>query len=424
MIRFTEMRGAFCAALLAGSMLATPATAQSLDDAVGAALARSPAIEAARARADAGAAQVDAARAERAPQAVIEGQVGVGRLNPEGYFGLTADNVTPRQARATVELPIFTGGRVSAAVAAAQGGADAAQLNLRLTALELRVRVVAAYSDAVAGTAMIRRYEQLVTALEEMVRGANLRFQTGGATSTEVAQAQARLAEAQAGLAAARGQLAQAQAQLTTLTGGPIAVLPELPAPPALPASREEATERALQSNPALGAAQRMADVAEARRNGARAERLPSVGAYAEGSVVRDQFFPGYIANSASVGLRAQWTLFSGGRQSAHERVTDAEMRAARADAEDARLRVQEQAIGAFEDASAARAVLGAAEARARAADEALRGTRLEVQAGAQPQLAQLDAERESIEATAAMIAARGRMLVAAYRLRAIAGMD
>lgn len=204
MIRFTEMRGAFCAALLAGSMLATPAAAQSLDDAVGAALARSPAIEAARARADAGAAQVDAARAERAPQAVIEGQVGVGRLNPEGYFGLTADNVTPRQARATVELPIFTGGRVSAAVAAAQGGADAAQLNLRMTALELRVRVVAAYSDAVAGTAMIRRYEQLVTALEEMVRGANLRFQTGGATSTEVAQAQARLAEAQAGLAAAR----------------------------------------------------------------------------------------------------------------------------------------------------------------------------------------------------------------------------
>jgi outer membrane protein TolC len=67
---------------------------------------------------------------------------------------------------------------------------------------------------------------------------------------------------------------------------------------------------------------------------------------------------------------------------------------------------------------------LSASEARLTASEAALRGTVLEVKAGAKAQLAQLDAEREAIEAHAARADARGRALVAVYRLRAIAGMD
>jgi outer membrane protein len=413
--------------LVAGAALAAlamPASAQSLDTVMAEAMARSPSLKGARARADSARAGVNAARAERAPSAALEGQIGVGRIDPQGFFGLTADDVVPRSARATVELPLFTGGRINAAIRQATGGAEAAEQRVRMTALELRVRVVQAYVQAVAAREVIARYDTLNRALDETLRQARLKFKAGEGTSTETAQAEARRAEAEAGLSGAQGQLAGAMAQLATLAGHPVTLDADLPGAPQIPSSRDAAIAMALKDNPAVLAALRQIDFARAKSDGVRAERLPTVGAYAEAASVRDQFFPGYKADSASVGLRARWSIFNGGRIGAKASGAAADLRAAQADAEDARLVVEQQAVIAFEDVTIARAVLSASEARLTASEAALRGTVLEVKAGAKAQLAQLDAEREAIEAHAARADARGRALVAVYRLRAIAGMD
>jgi outer membrane protein len=101
-----------------------------------------------------------------------------------------------------------------------------------------------------------------------------------------------------------------------------------------------------------------------------------------------------------------------------------ADLRAAQAEAENARLAIEQQAITAVREVETARTMVEAAEARVAATQSALRGTELEYQVGAQPQLALLDAQREAIEADAALAAAKGQLLVAAYRLRAITGMD
>ncbi len=414
------------ALLLAGSalVLAQPACAATLDDAIAAALSHSPTLAAARAREDAAKADIDAARAERMPQANIEGQIGIGNIDPRGFFGLQSDHVTPRSARASIELPLFSGGRTGAAVKRAQQGAESATGQTRVAALETRIGVVQSWSQVLASRDLIRRYEKLASTLDESIRQANLHFKAGDGTATEIAQAEARRAEAEAGLAAARGQLAGAEAALAALTGAPTSVDAGLPGLPGLPASEDQAVTLARAGNPQLGIAKSQAGAARAEAAGARAERLPTIGAYAEAATVNDQFFPGYRTNSGSVGLRAHWTLFSGGRIGARERGADARQRAAEADVDAARLAVEQQAITGFSDVAAARAVLAAAAARLAANEAALRGTTLEVQAGAKPQLALLDAERETIEASAAVVAARGRLLVAAYRLRAIAGMD
>ncbi|OYY91007.1 MAG: hypothetical protein B7Y45_04745 [Sphingomonas sp. 28-66-16] len=404
--------------------LAAPASAQSLDTVIAEALAHAPSLAAAQARADSARAGISGARAARAPSAALDGQIGVGRIDPQGFFGLTADNVTPRSARATVELPLFTGGRIGAAIRQATSGAEAADQQMRMAMLELRVQVVQAYAGAVAARQLIARYETLNRALDEALRQARLKFQAGDGTSTETAQAEARRAEAEAGLAGARGQLAGAHAQLAALAGHPVTIDADLPATPALPPSGDAAVALAMKDNPMLLAAARQIDAARARLDGVRAERLPTVGAYAEAASVRDQFFPGYKADSASVGLRASWTIFSGGRISAQTRGAAADLRAAEADAANARLIAEQQAIVAFDDVATARAVLAASEARLTASEAALRGTTLEVKAGVKPLLAQLDAEREAIGAQAARAQANGQLLVAAYRLRAIAGMD
>ena len=293
-----------------------------------------------------------------------------------------------------------------------------------MTALELRVRVVQAYVRAVAARELIARYDMLNRALDETLRQARLKFKAGEGTSTETAQAEARRAEAEAGLSGAQGQLAGAMAQLETLAGHPVALDGDLPGAPQIPSSRDAAIAMALKGNPAVLAALRQINAARAKSDGVRAERLPTIGAYAEAASVRDQFFPGYKADSASVGLRARWSIFSGGRIGAKASGAAADLRAAQADADDARLVVEQQAVIAFEDVTTARAVLSASEARLTASEAALRGTALEVKAGVKPQLAQLDAVREAIEAQAARAEAGGRVLVAAYRLRAIAGMD
>ena len=413
--------------LLLGVGLVFPlsqAGAQTLEDVTAIALERSPAIAGADARADAASAQVDLAKAQRLPDLTAQGQIGFGRIDPQGFFGLTADDVTPRVAQVTAEMPLFTFGRIGGGLAQAQGGSKAAELMARQARLELRVQVAQAYSQAVAARRLVTSYDLLRLSLGEMLRQTELKFEAGSATSTEIAQARARLAEADAGHAGANGDLAAAMAQLRSLSGLDVELEDNLPAPPLVPATREEAMGMALQDNPQLLAAQQMVEAARGKREAARAEGLPMLGAYAEAASVRDQFFPGYAADSYSAGLRVKWNFFSSGRTGAKARAAGSELDAAEADYADARLRIEQAAITAFDNHQTARLVLAAAEARNAAAREALRGTKLEVEVGAKPQLALLDAQREAIAAEAAHAAAQGRLISSAWMLRAVAGME
>ena len=419
------MRFSLLALALAGAAIpCAPAAAESLDEVIAASLAHSPSLAAAQAREDAAEASVDEARAERMPSATAQGQIGVGRIDPQGFFGLTADDVTPRSAQVTVELPLFTSGRLNAAKLQAEGGKAMAELAAHATALQVRIEVVRAYSQALAAEQEVASYRKLRDELQEAVRQAGLMFDAGNGTSTEVAQAKARQAEAEAGLAAAQGSLDSARSRLTLLAGHEVTPDAALPPVPQVPGTVDDAVDQALMSSPVVGQARKTSDVARAGVSAARAEGLPTVGLYAEGASVRDQFFPGYKADSASVGVRASWTFFSGGRVPAKVRKASAEARAADADAAAAALEVESQARQSYAAVVSARAVLAAAEARSTAAKEALRGTRLEVTAGAKPQLALLDAEREAIDAETAKIGAEGRLLVSAYTMLAIIGQE
>lgn len=411
------------AALLAGAALpCAPLAAQTLDEVVAASLAHSPALAASTAREDSAAASVDEARAQRMPSAQAQAQLGAGWIDPQGFFGLSADSVVPRVAQVTAELPLYAGGRIGAARQAAEAGRSAAAFGTQATALDVRIQVVRAYSQALAAEQQARSYAKLGEALDEALRQARLKFQVGEGTSTEVAQAEARRAEAQAGLAAAHGSLATAHARLAVLAGQPISPDEPMPAPPPVPDTAAEAVALALAGNPSLAQARAAAEAAGAGIKAARAEGLPTVGLYAEGASVRDQFFPGYKADSASAGVRASWKFFSGGRVSAKVRKAAADARAAEADAQAAAQGIEGQAQQGFAAVASARAVLAAADSRSVATQEALRGTRLEVSVGEKPQLALLDAEREAIEADTARIGAQAQLLVATYTLLAITG--
>lgn len=79
--------------------------------------------------------------------------------------------------------------------------------------------------------------------------------------------------------------------------------------------------------------------------------------------------------------------------------------------------------IDTWHGLAATNAMLEASQARMTAAEEALRGIRLEARVGAKPTIAVLDAEREATEAQTSHIEAEGRRQVLAWQLNALTGI-
>jgi outer membrane protein len=408
--------------LLALGSVAQPASATTLDEAIAAALAHAPEVTASDAEADAAKGRLDQAQSGRLPTVTLSGTIGVGWLDPKEFFGLSADDVVPRAAQATIEQPLFTGGRVEAGIDQARAGVAAAEAGRTATRSQLVAATAQAYGDVLTTAHMIELYERLAVETTEIERQARLRFRAGESPSTDISQASARLAEARAGLARAQGQQVSARARFANLTGLDAVDLQPLPANPALPGTLEEAMDAAMRDNPALAQAEAGLRQARATARAARAERLPTVGAFAEAASVRDQFFPDYRADSATVGLRARWELFSGGRVSGKISEASGEERAAEARLRTVRLQIEEQLISAFQNVRTAQLVEQAAGEQANAASEALTSVRHEVRVGMKPQLDLLDAEREAIAAQAAAAKACANRIVAAYQLLSLVG--
>lgn len=407
-----------------GSCLAVipQSSAQDLSAAIADAVANAPALAEAAAGEAAANARLDRARAEGNPLLRVEGSVGQGRIDNGGFFGITADDVTPLAAQATAEMPLYAGGRISSAIAQARGGTDVARLGKEGARLQTVVRAVSAYAEVLTARKLEARYGQLVDELAETERQAKLRFQSGDIPSSELAQARARHAEADAGLARAQGRRISAEAAFQRLTGKPATGLSPLPDLPATPPSLDEALDMARQGNPMLKQAKASVDVARAGVSAAEAEGMPSIGAFAEAAHVRDQFFPGYKADSVAVGLRGRWTLFAGGRVSSQVRAADADLGAAQARLRGAEQSLDGMVIDAWQGLVTARRMVGASRLRSEAAAEALRGTQLEAKVGVKTTLAVLDAEREAIEAEAALLEAEGLQTIAAWQLNALTG--
>lgn len=410
------------ALLLSGLAVIPHAAAQDLAAAISDALVNAPAIAEASATEAAARARLDRARAEGNPLLRVEGSYGAGRIDNGGFFGLSADNTSPLALQATAEMPIYAGGRVSSATDQARSGAEIARFALDQARLQTVVGAVTAYTDVLTARKLEARFAALVAALAETERQSALRFQAGEIPGSDLALARARRAEADAGFAQAQGRRISVEAAYLRLTGNPAADLAPLPGLPVTPPTLDEATDLARNANPELRQAGAAVEAARAATRAARAEALPTVGAFAEAAHVRDQFFPGYRADSMAIGVRGRWTLFAGGRVAAATRAADADLDASEARLRQARLALDGMVIEAWQGLSTARRMTLASRLRVDAATEALRGTRLEAQVGARPTLAVLDAEREAIEAEAALLHAEAMQTVAAWRLNALTG--
>lgn len=402
--------------------MATPACGETLREAVATAYASNPELAAARARQE--------ALAEAPEQARVLGRPSADGGATAGYDRLGVGRAVTVSVGAT--LPVWTGGRVSSAVRAANSDVAAGAEGLRDTEAAILESVVAAYADLLYNQQAVEVARVGIERLDAQVTEARSRFGLGQATRTDVAQLEAQRSSVVANMADAEGALATVAAAYRAIVGQPADVLStDIPPPTALPTNLDTAREAAQARNPLLLQQRRVADAAAARIGRERAERAPFLalnGAYGYGGRITDERVRGYEA-AASAGLALRVPLLTGGLVSSRVRQAEATYRAER-------FQIDAAARQAIRAADAAWATLVAARDRLKAnidglaaADLALKGVRAEYGFGLRStidilvadqsfraaQLAVARGRSDVLIAQAALLRATGRLTGSAY---------
>lgn len=410
------------------ALLPHPVDAQlrTLRDALERAVAVHPSVEAARASADAAAAGVATARADRLPGVSLRGS-GIHfqepmLVAPLHRFDPTAVpdfDETLIQGTLGVDWTLFDGGRRGAEVRRASARLAASGEEAREAEAALLQRTAEAYLTALSAREMVAAQERHQAALEaEEARAARM-VAEGAAPELEHLRALAELASARSDREAVRQRLELARTTLALL----LDVAPEEVQPAALTTPPVPTGTLADQTRdphtpspgtplpPSLAAAQDRLAAAEAGVEVARAAWLPrlsAVGGY-------NLFAGGGVSPVAEWqgGLQLSYPLFTGGGRGSAVDASRAAAREARA-----RVRVAEEEV-ALAAASAraaeeeARARMAALEAAVTRYAELARVERLALDEGAGVQSDWLRAEAGLFQARAGLAQARHRVLSA-----------
>lgn len=424
---------AACSAGLIAGLGAAPAAAETLADAIALAYESNPTLQAQRATQRALDEGVVQARSGWRPTLSVSGNFGYEQTRVSGLSRAGTDtngdgvpdtgvrNATAEDTRGTGTLtlsqPIWTGGRVGAAVSAATADVLAGRENLRRVESQVMATVIQYYVDVRRDQQSVQIRQENVEVLKRQLEESKARFEVGEITRTDVAQSEARLAASQALLQSALAQLAISRANYAAVVGqnpGELAPEPSLVA--MLPGDVDKAFDVAEENNAQIRAAQYAAQASRARVAAAKAEQMPSV------SIGGTLGWAGTPANadlsdySRDITGRATVTvpLFTGGLTTSRIRAQIERNNADRINVETARRSVLQSVTQAWNQLTAARANIGSTEQQVRAAQIAAEGTRQEQQVGLRTTIDVLNAEQELRSAQLSQVGARRDEYVAA----------
>lgn len=393
-----------------------------LNDAIALARKNNPGLAQRQAEADAAKARLDEAQAGRLPSVTAVASAATGSANLGGFFGFERSTIHPEEAMIELRQPLFAGGAIFAAIDRARAAREAAVHQVAEARAILATETASAFVGLIDARETTRLVAEEQREVETLVEQASQKFKDGEIPRTDLAEAQARLAEIEAVRAEAEGAVVRAEARFQALVGAPPdALVDPVPAPLAA-ASLGAAVDAAERASPSLLSARANLRAAEDGVRGAEAGRLPTVSLDASALTMKDQFFPGYRNQGYTVGVEGRWSLFSGGLVTGQINEARAQRSAAEAGLDAAQSQVREAVVGAWEDVAVSRNLVDAAGRQAEAADEAYASAREEFRVGQRPVEDLLTAERQSLSAQVALLAAKGDAVVATYRLQGLLG--
>lgn len=404
----------------------SPASAETLQEALVKAYQSNPALNAERARQRATDENVPQALAGYRPQiaaGLSAGLQSVRDLLPGNT--IQSANLKPWQIGVTVTQVLFNGFKTANTVRMAELQVSSGREALRNVGQGVLLDAVTVYTQVLANQSLVEAQRANVAFLRETQAITQKRLNAGDVTPTDTAQAEARLNRGLADLNAAEVALAISQATYAQVIGNtPSQLRPAETIDRLGPRSREDATGIAFNQHPAVLAASFDVDVASTSIRVAEGSLLPSI--TVQGSVSRsrdnDPTLGSRGTDQASIVGSLNQPIYDGGTAASQTRQAKEIAVQSRLVLDQVRNQARTAAVSAWVANEGAKVAVAASESEVKAATVALQGVQREAAGGQRTTVDVLNSNQDLILAKARLIGAQRDRVVASYTLLAAIG--
>jgi len=409
MTRSRMILGWLVAATLSGAATGV-ASAETLVDAWALALQQDHALAAARSQAEAAGLEAQAARAQRWPTVAVGGAYTQLDDSPAFDFSFTGLPLTPPElfeddnfltGSATLTVPLFTSGRISSSIAAAEARERGVGAQVSAATADVKLAV----ADAYVGVLRARKAHDVarsnVQTLEALTRDTTSMFERELVPKNELLAVQVALADARQNELRAANAAEVATAAYNRRLGAPLDRPVELSEALAVPAELSQDLPALVEQAQARRTELAAFDAqAEAYGQLARTERsrvLPQVALSGGYQYLENQFLDDETVGMAGIGV--QWALFDGGQSRKRAAALDRNRRATEQQRADAASQIELQVRQAYLGIRESRQRVDVTAQAAEQADENLRIARERYTAGLGTQTQLLEAETLRVQA-------------------------
>lgn len=383
---------------------------ETLAEAWGLALQHDNALAAVRSQAEAAGLDAQAARAQRWPTVAISGSYSQLDDSPAFDFSFTGLPIVPPDlfkddqlimGTAAISIPLFTSGRISSSIAAAEAHERGAGAQVTAATGDLKLAVADAYVNVLRARKALDVAHSNVQTLESLARDTNSLYERELVPRNELLAALVALADARQNELRAANASEVALAAYNRRLGAPMDRPVELDETIAtaieLPGNLETLTEQALARRTELTAFDAQAEAYGQMARTERARVLPQVALSGGYQYLENQFLDDNDVGLAGIGV--QWAVFDGGQSRKRAASLERTKRATQQQRADASsliaLQVRQTWLGLHEARQRVDVTAGAAAQ----ADESLRIAQERYRAGLGTQTQLLEAETLRVRA-------------------------
>lgn len=304
----------FCA--VAGVLLASQASAQSLSEAVDLTIKNNPDVLIDAKRRLATDEEVNQAKGGYRPK--IDVTAGVGAEWSENVSTRPGtENLWRRESALTLSQMIYDGFGTKSEVQRQEARVKSAAHKVAGTSEEIGLRAVETYLEVVRRQELRNLTQDNLTAHERTFEQIKLRSDSGVGRKADLEQAEARLALAQANMASAEANLREANIQFARVVGEMPRDVARPAIPEGVPASEDDALGTAVINHPILNSAKADIEAAQAQTRAAESLMRPRVDLQLGTSWNNNLDGVRYKNNDAYAMLRFQYNLYHGGTDQA-----------------------------------------------------------------------------------------------------------
>lgn len=409
-----------------------PPQAESLDDAWATAVEKDMTLQAMRLRKAARDLEFAAAKSQRWPNAAVDGFYSWRSDDLSLQFPSTILPPAGAQVpflpedqslvRGYLDLPLYTGHRISSNMAAAAARSDAQYHRLLQSQRDLKLRVLEEYVAVLRAQYEVTAANSQVQNLTAQVRDTHVMVETGQASRQDVLSAETALSDAEHQAIMAKHALDLAKAVYNRRMGRPLTAQVTLQAlqVPELRLDLEPLVRRAVAQNAVSRELRAVSQALRSEAEALRSSTRPQVHVFGGYTYAENPYQAPDGRAEAALGV--SWNVFDAGGRRRQAKAKELYATATSLDVAEAQATIEIEVRQAWLNVQAARQRLEAASKGLQLAEEALRASRVRQASGFANSSAVLDGESQRVSAIRNYVNAHCDAVLAHARLMHIVG--